>query len=356
MKKLIIIGSILFFLISSLFSQTSYHKMLGDTNRWYVSGYLLGVKPSGNLSATNIGDPCIGYYKATKDSVYNSKTYKVFESEQSFLCYWFSGSVLSEALIREDTILKKIYIVHPDSVNECVAMDFGMNVGDSVYLPYSPNSSVLKNGYYKLDSIVSKSEILGQRQHFYLSKYNAMINFLTGTKYYIEWVESIGATHFPINIIEQEQNNDFSMPFSCKSNQYTTYVTCKYTNSIKQFQDSCALKFVNTHSGYVLFGDNCEFYGYTGRVKELSFLNDLVLFPNPSSSTDQLTLRFKALFFKPFEIFIYNTLGQNVYSDKVNITTTDNEIKLTDLKLTQGLYTLQLKSDDESSTFTFMRN
>lgn len=329
--------------------------MLGDTNRWYVSGYILGVKPSGNQSATNIGGPCIGYYKATKDSVYNSKTYKVFESEQSFLCYWFSGSALSEALIREDTILKKIYVVHPDSVNECVAMDFGMNVGDSIYLPYSPNSSVLNNGYYKLDSIVSKSEILGQRQHFYLSKYDAMINFLTGTKYYIEWVESMGATHFPINIIEQEQNNDFSMPFSCKSNQYTTYVTCKYTNRIKQFQDSCALKFVNTHTGYVLFGDNCEFYGYTGRVKELSFLNDLLLFPNPTSS-GELTLKFKALYFKPIEISIYNTLGQKVYFEIINVSTTDNEIKFHDLKLKQGLYSLNIKSDEETSSISVIIN
>jgi hypothetical protein len=356
MKKLLLISSILFSLISTLFSQTPYYKMLGDTNRWFVSGYFLGVKPSGIHNTTNIGSPCVGYYEATKDSVYNSKIYKVFKQDQIIVCAWISGPQLFEALIREDTVMKKIYVVHPDSVNECVAMDFGMTVGDSIYLPYSPNSSVLKNGYYKLDSIINKAEVLGQRQHFYLSKYDAPINFLTGTKYYIEWIESMGATHFPINIIEEEQSNDFSMPFSCKRNQYTTYVTCKHTNGIKHYQDSCALKFVNTHSGYVLFGDNCEFYGFTGRVKELSFLNDLLIFPNPSSLTDQLTLKFKALIFKPFEIIIYNTLGQKVYSDKVNITTTDNEIKLTDLKLMQGLYTLQLKSDDESSTINFIRN
>lgn len=356
MKKNILIGSILFSFAPGLFSQASYHKMLGNTNRWYVSGYFLGVKPSGTQNTTNIGGTCIGYYKATKDSVYNSKSYKIFEKDQIIICAWSSGSPLSKALIREDTVLKKIYIVHPDSVNECVAMDFSMSVGDSIYLPYSPNSSVLKNGYYKLDSINSKVEVLGVRQHFYLSKYDAPINFLTGTKYYIEWIESMGATHFPVNIIEVQQSNDLSMPFSCKTNQYTSYVTCKYTNGIKHYQDSCALKYVNTHSGYVLFGDNCEFYGFTGHVKELSFLNEVQLFPNPSSANDQIILKFKALFYKPMEITIYSTLGQRVYFEKVNITTTDNEIKLTDLKLIQGLYILHMKSDNESSSINFIRN
>ena len=176
---------------------------------------------------------------------------------------------------------------------------------------------------------------------------------MTNAKFYVEWIESVGAVHFPINIIEEEQSNDYSMPFSCKTNQYTTYVTCKYTNGIKYYQDSCALKFVNSHTGYVLFGDNCEFYGYTGRVKELSFLNGVQIFPNPSSS-EQISLKFKALYFKPVDISIYNTLGQKVYFEKINITSTDNEIKLHDLKLHDGLYTLNIKSEDETSSISFI--
>lgn len=327
--------------------------MLGNTNRWYVSGYFLGVKTSGNQNTTNVGGTCVGYYKATKDSIYNSKSYKIFEQDQIIVCAWASGSSLSKALIREDTLTKKIYMIHPDSINECVAMDFGMNVGDSIYLPYSPSSSVLKNGYYKLDSVNNKAEVLGLRRHLYLSKHNAPNNPFTNKKYYVEWIESIGAVHFPINIIEEGQNNDFNMPFSCKKNQYSSYVTCKYTNGIKYYQDSCALKFVNTHAGYVLFGDNCAFYGYTGRVKELSFLNEVQLFPNPSSS-EQITLKFKALYFKPIDVSIYNNVGQKMYNEKISITTTNNEIRLHDLKLRQGLYTLNIKSDEETSSISFI--
>ena len=151
MKKSLLLCFIFFSFTTSLFSQTPYYKMLGDTNRWYVSGYFFGVKPLGAQNTANIGGACVGYYKATKDSVYNSKSYKIFEQDQITMCTSSSTSPLSKALIREDTVAKKIYIVHPDSVNECLAMDFGMNVGDSIYLPYSPSSSVLKNGYYKLD-------------------------------------------------------------------------------------------------------------------------------------------------------------------------------------------------------------
>ncbi|MBI3519905.1 MAG: T9SS type A sorting domain-containing protein, partial [Bacteroidetes bacterium] len=164
----------------------------------------------------------------------------------------------------------------------------------------------------------------------------------------------VGATHFPINLIAEEQSNDFNMPYTCKKNQYSTYVTCKYTKGIKYYQDSCALKFVNTHSGYVLFGDNCEFYGYTGNVKALSFLNQVELFPNPSSS-DHMTLRFKAIYYKPIEISIYNTLGQKIYHEKVNIEATENEIKLMNLNLKQGLYTLQINSEEETSSINFIK-
>jgi hypothetical protein len=354
MKKLLLFISILS-LNLSLFSQTPYYKTLGDTNRWYVSGFVIGVKPSGQQNITDIGNPCLGYYNATKDSSYNGKTYKVFTMEQPFCVFSNAVPPLDKALIREDSLLRKVYMVHPDSVNECVAMDFGMNIGDSIYLPYSPNSYVLKNGFYKLDSISSKSHIIGVRKHFYLSKFDAPINFLTDKKYYIEWIESIGATHFPINIINEEQSYDYIMPYTCKTNQYSSYVTCKYTNGIKHYQDSCALIFAQTHQGYYFFGDNCEYYGFAGHTKELSFISQLELYPNPTS-TDQLTLKFNAVYYKPIEISIYNVLGQKVFSEMINISTSINEIKLHDLKLKQGLYTLHMKSNEESSFINFIRN
>lgn len=355
MIKNLLLIILISFVGSNLFSQSPYYKMLGDTNRWYVSGYILGVKPSGQQNITDVGGPCLGYYKATKDSSYNGKMYKVFTLEQSFCSMSMSFPILDKALVREDSLLRKVFMVHPDSLNECVAMNFAMNVGDSIYMPYSSISYVLPNGYYKLDSISTRNHIMGARKHFYLSKFNAPINFLTNKKYYVEWIESVGATHFPTNIVKEDQNYDFNMPNTCYVNQYSSYVTCKYTNGVKYYQDSCSLLYAQNHSGYVFFGDNCEYYGFTSNIKNLTFINQLELFPNPTS-TDQITLKFKAVFFKPIEIAIYNTLGQKIYFEKVNIETTENEINFNDLKLKQGLYILRIKSDEETSSINFIRN
>lgn len=91
MKKSIPLFIVILLFSFNLVSQTSYYKMLGATNRWYVSGYAFGVKPSGTQNTTGIGGACIGYYKANKDSLYNSKLYKVFEQDQITFCFWSSS-------------------------------------------------------------------------------------------------------------------------------------------------------------------------------------------------------------------------------------------------------------------------
>jgi hypothetical protein len=357
MKKNIQLSFILLCVSLKIIGQTPYYKLLGDSTRWYVSGYILGVKPTGTNSGADIGGPCIGYYNAIKDSVYNGKTYKQFVKENSnFLpCLYLSTPPLNLVLIREDSLLKKVFIVHPDSVNECVAMDFSLSVGDSLYLPFATSSYALKNGYYKVDSIVAKNEIMGIRKHFYLSKYNAPINYVTNKKYFVEWIESIGATHFPINVIDEEQSMGGVISNVCKKNQYSSFVTCKFDKGIKHYQDSCALQYAQTHSDYVLFGNNCEYYGFSGGIRELSFLSQIELYPNPSSS-EQLTLKFSASEFKTIDVVIYNLMGQKVYSEELKISTTENIIHFYNLKLNQGIYNLQIKSAKESATIKFIRN
>jgi len=356
MKKNIQLSFILLCVSLKIIGQTPYHKLLGDSTRWFVSGYIYGVKPGGIQTGTDIGGPCIGYYNAIKDSVYNGKTYKQFVKENSGFsaCLYSSTSPLLKMLVREDSLLKKIFIVHPDSMNECVAMDFSLNVGDSLYLPFATVSNALKNGYYKVDSIVAKNEIMGMRNHFYLSKYNAPINYITNKKYFVEWIESIGATHFPINIINEEQNGG-GISYVCKKNQYNAFVTCKFDNGVKHYQDSCALQYAQTHSDYTLFGNNCEYYGSSGGIHELSFLSQIELYPNPSSS-EQLTLKFSASEFKTIDVVIYNLMGQKVYSEELKISTTETIIHFNNLKLNQGIYNLQIKSAKESANIKFIRN
>lgn len=352
-----------FLLIFKLSAQLSgYHKMLGDTNRWFVSGYGIGAKTNGATSNNGFGKACIAYYEAIKDSIYNSKTYKLFNMSASFppgaVCSSAGISpngIYSSSIVREDTIAKKIYIIPEDSTTEILAVDFGMNIGDSLYLPFPSASNVLNNGYYKVDSIILKNEILGQRQHFYLSKYDSPVNPYTGRKYYIEWIESIGAIHFPLNLVFAD-NYVFDGANVCNTYQYNSYVTCKVTNRVKYYQDSCMLNYAQSHTnnGYYFSGDNCEFYGFSGNVKELSFMRNFELFPNPVSQ-NKITLKFDAIEYKPIDIIVYNNLGEKILEKRIVISTTKNVIELNDLELLTGLYTLQIKGISESATVKFIK-
>ena len=341
----------------SLHSQSTYHKMLGDSNKWYVSGHFLGVKPSGVSTTTNIGEPCVGYYEANKDSVYAGKTYKKFVyNTGSGFCYSFSGNK-TKALIREDTISKKIYSIAANDLSEELVMDFSLSVGDSLYLFFgAPSLTPLFDNYYKVDSIILINELVGTRKHFYLSCYNAPLNTITGNKFYIEWIESIGATHFPISLAKMNTNLDL-LNMTCLKNQFNYFVTCKWTNSVKYYQDSCSLKYAqsNPSQGYIFFGNTCEFYSFSGGVKELSFLKQIELFPNPTPN-NSFTLKFEALLFKPLNVIIYNALGQQVYFKTIYISTATNSIQFDDIDLPKGLFTLQLKSTDESAVIKFIRN
>lgn len=339
-------------------SQSVYHKMLGDTNRWFVSGFVYAVKvmPSQNTSA--LGAPCLSYYNATKDSVYMGKYYKVFKIESPITYLWVSNtnSFFESALVREDTIQRKVYLVHPDSINESVCMDFIMNVGDSIYLPFHSQSYVLKNGYYKLDSIIPIQEVQGIRSHYYLHKHDAPINFYTNKQHFIEWIESIGATHFPINIVAEDASYA-PISFYCKKNQYASFITCKFTNHQKYYQDSCALKF--TKSGltpnYFYQGDDCEFFGAgLGAFHNISFTNNLNIYPNPIIDKE-IYIEFEAMEFNPIDITIYNVLGDFIYSKHFNIVTSNNKITIPNLHLTSGLYNLQLSTSKETSSYKIIK-
>lgn len=339
----------------NLFSQAPYYKMLGDTNRWYVSGYVIGVKPIGNQNVNNLESPCIGYYKANTDSVYNGVTYKKFIYESQFtggFCSSMSGASLYSALVREDTIARKIYLIEDGTTVERLVMDFSLAVGNGMFLSLGTTF----DDYYVVDSIISKSEILGLRKHFYLSGLNTPINTNTGNKYFIEWIESVGATHFPINQAFIDVPFSWGMDAACPRNQYNYFVTCKHTNNVKYYQDSCALDYAQNHAsqGYLYFGNDCEYYAFSGGVKSVSFINNLELYPNPVIQ-NKLSIKFNALKLEPITVTIYNSLGQNVYTKQLYINTTENSFEINNFNLSQGIYSLHLKSENESSIMNFIK-
>jgi len=136
--------TLLIVLVHFFASAQTYYRMLRDSNVWYVSGQMkiLGVNNQAKSAFNGIGEPCFGMYKTTRDSIYNNKTYKIFTGVAPLKCDYYGNDHFQPVLIREDSVLKKIYVLPKDSTVERVAMDFSMNVGDSIYLIYpSPNQN-----------------------------------------------------------------------------------------------------------------------------------------------------------------------------------------------------------------------
>lgn len=342
----------------NLFSQTTYHKLLGDSNTWYVSGMMVffAVKPLAEQSSF-YGSYCLGNYQANADSVVNGKKYKIIKST-SGICQPYSPIEPYRALLREDTLTRKIYFLEQDSTNEKVVMDFGLANGDSIYLAWPPSNQILTSGFYKLDSVSNLTELNGPRKHLFLSKHNAPINPITNKKYFIEWIESIGATHFPVNIIDESFFFISGLNAACSKNQYASFVTCKWTNNIKYFQDSCSAKYIQAHPLMpgLTYQNSCEFYVFTieGGLNELSFLQHVKLFPNPSS--DKLFLQFEASDFKPIDLTVFNSLGQIIYRKHLEINMPSNVIELSNMNLRPGIYDLQIKSGSQLMAIKFIKN
>jgi hypothetical protein len=350
--------SLLYAASSNLFSQTTYHKLLGDSNTWYVSGMMVffAEKPLQKQSSF-YESYCLGSYEANTDSLVNGKKYKIVSST-STLCQQSSPIQPYRALLREDTLSRKIYFIEQDSTSEKVVMDFGLANGDSIYLDWPQSNQILTSGFYKLDSTRNLVELCGLRKHFFLSKYNAPINTITNKKYFIEWIESVGATHFPVNIIEESSFFISGLNAACSKNQYASFVTCKWTNTIKYFQDSCSVKYIQAHPLLtdLMYQNTCEFYVYSvgGGFSEIPFLQQVKLFPNPYS--DNLFLQFEASDFKPIDLVVFNSLGQVIYKKHLEISTPSNVIELNNLNLKPGIYDLQIKSRTQSMTIKFIKN
>ncbi|MBS1637667.1 MAG: T9SS type A sorting domain-containing protein [Bacteroidetes bacterium] len=315
MKKLLVL---LVALATTMSAQAPYHKMLGNTNDWFVSATIIGVKsPDGSLWQA----PCISNYIANRDSSYGGKLYKVFKLDQLSLYAICFGNQNDSSLVREDTVTRKIYIISKDSTHEILAYDFSMNVGDSIFMPfYPPGMYALYNmprGYYKLDSIVAKHERIGYRNHYYLSNQIAPIDYNTGRKYYLEWIESIGAVHFPLNLFASNYSNlSFDIAGQgCMHHQDRTFITCKYSDNQRYYFDSCAYDYyVVQHTNGLQYIDSCRYFVLLGGVNE--YTHTLALSCRPNPATDHISITYNNTDFgdEPLNIIVTNSLGQIIRS------------------------------------------
>lgn len=85
-------------------------------------------------------------------------------------------------------------------------------------------------------------------------------------------------------------------------------------------------------------------------LKNINYLNNLQLFPNPVK--DKITLSYMNQN-GVYDVTMTNALGNTVYSTKMRFINGETELKLADLRLTNGLYFLSLKISEKTATKAF---
>lgn len=160
MKKVILSSALLFTILLS-YSQ-NYSPFLQNIG-WCIeiyagTGYAM-------QAYTKEGDTTIGAFSYSK----------LFKNPDQFL-------------VREDTILRKVWVILPDSTNETLLYDFNISIGSQIELSYIGAASVA----YNVESIDSINTPLGSRKRITLSTND------TSYSQHLYWIEGVGSTYSPI--------------------------------------------------------------------------------------------------------------------------------------------------------------
>jgi hypothetical protein len=134
-----------------------YFPLLGETNTWYVSRFLDGVFNTQIINTLG-------------DTIINGTTYKK-TSHQVFL--------------REDTLLREVFGLFPDSEDENLLYDFSLTTFQNVFLQMDDNSL---NKYY-VHTLGINNTLDGPRKSMYL---RTALNELDEEPIWVEGVGSLG--------------------------------------------------------------------------------------------------------------------------------------------------------------------
>ncbi len=315
-------------------SAQTYNKMLpADTTAWQHFNCFIPVIAPGQEAATPsfYYFPVVAIDTITLNSLKYKKVYELGNSGLNYTGKQFKG------YMREDTVAKKVYFKESTTVAEILIYDFSLNVGDSVYYTF-PNSTSY-NGYYRLDSIKTKTEMCGPRKHFYLWKHSSPIYAVN----YLEHIESIGSKFHVL------YNYNFNLMgggciFNTTPNQpcyhpWTLGLACKHDKKSKKYQ-SCTFALVNSCIGHY---DSCNYGTICSSIKRYKLNRDVVLSPNPSSNKLTLTINLEAI--ETVEIKVFDLMGKELISNKnVSLPVGESKYELNTAGLENGVYSVVIEN------------
>ena len=288
MKKLLL----LFATVSTLSikAQTLVYHPFPDSNAiWniYFTGCMTGIDIE-SYSILIAGDTLISghtYHKLSTPFVQVSLAGYCAQSH-------FAGY---KGAIRQDTLIKKVFFIPPDSITETLLYDFTMQVGDTV-------KGYLESWAYQADKVLSIDSIMvGNTFHkrWYIN---------SGYSIYI--IEGVGSTY---GLIEYSPGSTFDFP----------------DNSITCFSQNGQSLYPNTST-------NCQLITTINSIDPIS--NQVRVFPNPSSGL------FTVDFDQPFnikEVRVTDLLGNIVFLQQTN-----NQKKIHIDNLPRGSYILTVIGKD----------
>ncbi|MBL0050034.1 MAG: T9SS type A sorting domain-containing protein [Bacteroidetes bacterium] len=297
---------ILVFLMNfNLFSQTNvYHPFPTANAIWTEEFYgnpMMGCSfmiPDVIFSHTIIGDTILN--NITYQKIYSNMTdyfgNPPINSCRPFYCNFFFPFISYQVnyfgytgSIREDSLLKEIYFLPKDSVQEVLLYEFDLGVGD-----HFKNSFLFDTSFY-VASIDSVFDGTGYRKKLLLANTNGAFG-------YQAIIEGIGSV---FGLFECQ------VPFEWWSN-----LTCF------------------SHNGQTIYPNpNSQACGIVG-IDELPKEISIATFPNPVCTTLNIHVN-------PTENFSYqllNTQGQVLLSQKVNASNTKLDLN----NLNNGVYTLAI--------------
>lgn len=187
-------------------------------------------------------------------------------------------------VIREDTTSRKIYmrlLADPPPAKDYLLYDFSLHVGDttSVQNPGSPYPQFA--GTFKVDSIVSKPLIHGNRRYFYLHAYDTLV---ANTKTTI-WVEGIGSLCL------------INTPGAMPQINGVGHLSCYFNNNINEYSQLDSIS-------------NCISI-YPVGIKELKTSNNYIVSQNFDANTVQIISKQDDI----EHIHIYSTDGKTEYQN-----------------------------------------
>lgn len=304
MKKIII-----FLLLINFCGFSQYKKLPLDTNHYWIEKY-----SDLNPTIPNYPNICTYQYTIVKDTIVGLKKYqKVVISNKSFSGNSFNFYSPSKAFIRQDTLLKKVYVLD-NSFVERKLYDFNKNVGDTltVFTPWglSGNISFILT-VSSIDSVMC-NDGLYHRRHFY--------GFMGGYA-----IEGVGGRHGLLT------------PYLANATN-TNFGSSNYL--------SCVGVIIPVSTVYSAWGlnSNC---GMSVGVNELNKTNNHFVYPNPSQNSIRITNILNEVDIK--YVYAINSLGE-----LKNLHIQNGEIDISELS--DGFYILRVIGDDKIVNYNFVKS